>query len=577
MIEQEIVDYIIQAQKHGLSDFEIKQNLLNVGWEAEIVEASFVFAKSSDTKTNYNDIQSINSNKTGTSQTNLIKNKPVISPIQQFNNQNISQPQTLSETNFTSQITKATKSYNKIAIIFIFIAILFGITFVSFKYFTNPEKILASYSKSQETKLYKADYSLTYTDTTSKLSNSTTTGISAYYKGDAKIDYVDEKNVSLYLNSNLGTNSPIKDNFSYEIILLKNILYVNVEKINFISTLLGKENIKWIKINLEDLNKYNQGSKTNSDLSRIQNEFQKTWSNTKLIDNLKFIGFEKVNSEYSYHIKGSLNSQELGNTLIESIQTLNNDPDYAQTKITNDQKQIIKDFFSKLTSKELDLWFNIQSFQLSKIHIVLKVPNFEDLMNFDLSNYSSTLNKSKSNNRDAKRLADIRRYASSLELYYSDYGSYPEADANGQPIGLIPNYLASPLIAPTPADNSCTDFYNTYWYTPSKQKNVGGKKLYLDYNITFCLGSATGGYGGGIAKLTLSGIESNISCPTTVEKCINSAPLKPEVLEETVKKTEFNSTLNIDFNFYDIGEKFELKSPENSLDILNQNSNLETN
>ena len=33
-MEQEIVDYVLQAQKHGLSDFEIKQNLLNVGWEA---------------------------------------------------------------------------------------------------------------------------------------------------------------------------------------------------------------------------------------------------------------------------------------------------------------------------------------------------------------------------------------------------------------------------------------------------------------------------------------------------------------------------------------------------------------
>ena len=35
MLEQEVVDYISQAQKHGLSDFEIKQNLLNAGWEAE--------------------------------------------------------------------------------------------------------------------------------------------------------------------------------------------------------------------------------------------------------------------------------------------------------------------------------------------------------------------------------------------------------------------------------------------------------------------------------------------------------------------------------------------------------------
>ena len=36
MIDQDIVDYISRAQKHGLSDVEIKQNLLNAGWDAEV-------------------------------------------------------------------------------------------------------------------------------------------------------------------------------------------------------------------------------------------------------------------------------------------------------------------------------------------------------------------------------------------------------------------------------------------------------------------------------------------------------------------------------------------------------------
>ena len=44
-MEQAIVDYILAAQRHGLSDFEIKQNLLNAGWEAKAVEDNFTFAK----------------------------------------------------------------------------------------------------------------------------------------------------------------------------------------------------------------------------------------------------------------------------------------------------------------------------------------------------------------------------------------------------------------------------------------------------------------------------------------------------------------------------------------------------
>ena len=37
-MEQVIVDYIFEAKKHGLSDYEIKQNLLGAGWDAEIIE-----------------------------------------------------------------------------------------------------------------------------------------------------------------------------------------------------------------------------------------------------------------------------------------------------------------------------------------------------------------------------------------------------------------------------------------------------------------------------------------------------------------------------------------------------------
>lgn len=570
MMEQEIVDYIIQAQKHGLSETEIKQNLLNVGWEADVVEASFVFVEATFTKKNFNEIQTLNSNKAEAAAANFTKNKPVISPIQQFNNTNITPNSTINEQGTSSYNAKQPKTYNKIAITLILCALIIGGFFVIFKYFTSPEKILAGYAKSQETKLYKAEYDFTYNDTTSKFPNSTTTGVTAYFKGDSKIDYTDEKNVSLHLNSNLGISSPNQVNLSYELILLNNILYFNIEKLDFLNSLLGKENVKWVKINLEDLNKYSQNNQSNSNYTQITNEFQKIWSNTKLINNLKFVGFEKINSVYTYHIQGSINSQELANKILESIRLIEKDGNYSQNKITSEQEQIIKDFFSKFTSKELDLWFGLKSFELAKLHLVLNAPTLVDLMNFDLNNYSTTFKNSNSNNRDAKRLADIRQYASSLEMYYNDNDSYPEADANGLPIDVSPKYLAMSLKAPNPPDKLCTDFYNTYWYTPSKEKIINGKKTYQDYSVTFCLGNPTGGYDAGIGKLTPSGINSNIPCPSTKENCVNTNPDNSENETENIKQTQFKSTLNINLNYYDIGKSFDLKSPDNSLDILNQ-------
>src|SRR5258708_10267785 len=49
-METEVVNYIKEAQKHGLSDIEIKQNLLNAGWDAAVVEQSIVHVKSSENR-----------------------------------------------------------------------------------------------------------------------------------------------------------------------------------------------------------------------------------------------------------------------------------------------------------------------------------------------------------------------------------------------------------------------------------------------------------------------------------------------------------------------------------------------
>ena len=49
-METEIINYIIEAKKHGLTETEIKQNLLNAEWDATVIEQSFAFAKAEENR-----------------------------------------------------------------------------------------------------------------------------------------------------------------------------------------------------------------------------------------------------------------------------------------------------------------------------------------------------------------------------------------------------------------------------------------------------------------------------------------------------------------------------------------------
>lgn len=143
-----------------------------------------------------------------------------------------------------------------------------------------------------------------------------------------------------------------------------------------------------------------------------------------------------------------------------------------------------------------------------------------------------SLNSAREKSRNAKRLADVRQIASALELYFNDCGGYPiEATAvtlaatdklfsgtgadcgddsgssavNGG-IGTTAGgttYLGQFPVAPTPSDGTCPTAFtgstdgNPYRYTAAAASS---------YTLTFCLGSATGGYSAGMKTLSPSGI-----------------------------------------------------------------------
>ena len=104
-----------------------------------------------------------------------------------------------------------------------------------------------------------------------------------------------------------------------------------------------------------------------------------------------------------------------------------------------------------------------------------------------------SLNSARSKSRDAKRISDIRQISSALELYQNDKQQFPE-----NATGLLPVYIGTLPIAPEPPDGSCSPTDNRYSYSrPAKDS----------YQLTFCLGQATGGYGAGKHTLTPKGIE----------------------------------------------------------------------
>ena len=132
------------------------------------------------------------------------------------------------------------------------------------------------------------------------------------------------------------------------------------------------------------------------------------------------------------------------------------------------------------------------------------------------------LNSARAKSRDAKRLADVRQFASALELLFNDASAYPTGtnyvasggallgsavmaaqDPTGAIKTLTPTYIGLIPTAPAPQDGTCVAAGaiggNSYWY----QTNASGST----YTISFCLGGTTGGYVPGTHTLSPQGVQ----------------------------------------------------------------------
>jgi prepilin-type N-terminal cleavage/methylation domain-containing protein len=109
------------------------------------------------------------------------------------------------------------------------------------------------------------------------------------------------------------------------------------------------------------------------------------------------------------------------------------------------------------------------------------------------------LSNARVKSRDAKRVADMKQISTALELYYNDNVSYPtiitpgnslvSPDGNITYMGVIPSN-------PTPRnDGTCGN--SDYLYAISTNNNY--------YNLSFCLGGASGALSGGNVNYSSSG------------------------------------------------------------------------
>lgn len=116
--------------------------------------------------------------------------------------------------------------------------------------------------------------------------------------------------------------------------------------------------------------------------------------------------------------------------------------------------------------------------------------------------------------RNVKRLADMTQMNTALELFNAQNKGYPDADANGVPVGMTPTFLTTMPVSPTPADGYCGEVQNPlnqpanpYYYVPTGTSAVvNGITIYPDYIYYFCLGDQTGNFAAGIRTLTPKGV-----------------------------------------------------------------------
>ncbi len=594
-MEEEIVSYIKSARGHGLGDTEIKQNLLNAGWDADVVEDSF------------SHVRALEDQETAPA-------RPMEAPAQFHSNQpirpsevltpgmkNLSSPVAgLSETTFSTDGT--TKPFYKKPWVWILAVVLIaaiggaGFWYVAYG-FSTPQGIWKKFRAITKSKVYTSKFTFSYLDkgefTSKEFEGFSLKDLKVAFDGKTYLDIRDAKNPqsSAEVQYTLGSgNTNMSTGLKYAI--LNKVLYLNVGENPFLDnafkSLGGGKKVEWLKLDLNALEaEMNQGGAGSDQAlldkiftNQVKDDISKIWEDATFVKIEKYVGREKIDGVNTVHFTNTVDKQAIKDALNATLDkivasgnsTVQTDAEKLPEKDVQLAKMAINGLVDKLEVKNFETWIGVRDFRLYKVKFESNAPSVISAADIVVN---QALSSAKEKSRDAKRLADIRQMASALELYYNDMNGYPPSK-NGLPDGVTPTYIGIIPTAPIPADGTCTDYYNSYWYEPKGTKKVtNGKVGYSDYELTFCLGYQVGGYEAGIAKLTSAGIEANIPCPTTADKCAssNTVAVEPPKTEEQqvqdfIDKLNFSAEIKIDTTYSGYDKPQNVEVPDNALDLL---------
>jgi len=605
-MEIELINYIKQAKDFGLSEFEIKKNLLEAGWEAAAVEESFEHQKAEANKLaesnfpgpNYSQTPSVVKSAQITSMMFKSEKNSESAPAESLTQKPPALETATIQSGFNIPALENPKTRNAILAALAVVILAVGGYFFYVYAYNSPQKVWEKFTKLTGAQIYKSAFTIGYEDKGELAGDAMflpfkVKDVKLSFSGNTYGDISDPKNPqsSSEIQYSFGSGNT-NFNTGFKFLVINKVLYLNISENPFLNSMfqsMGQgQKIDWIKVDLNTLQEKmaSENIGSNSALLGVFNEnfsreLGKIWQDATLVKIDKYLGKEKVDNTNTFHFKNTLDQKALTDAFNASIdkiaKAVNDQAKNDSEKIKDTDLSTIKTVIAKLIEKvkveQFETWIGTTDFKLYKIALKTNAPSVVSLIK-NATDFTQPLAKA----RDAKRLGDVRQIASALELYFNDYNGYPEG-SNGLPQGgITPTYIGLMPTSPTPPGGSCTDYYNSYWYQPMGTKSTtNGKEIYSSYQLTFCLGNGTGGYNPGIAKLSPSGIESGIPCPTPEkpEQCKNPQPVVEDVnntiqkkVTDFVSKLDFSAEFNFNATYSDYGKKQTLEAPGNAFDIV---------
>ncbi len=283
------------------------------------------------------------------------------------------------------------------------------------------------------------------------------------------------------------------------------------------------------------------------------------------------VGKEELRGAPTYKYRLEYDPENMRKVLEYYVDTMFQAADAPQvegtdsTALQSSIKQMLGDFVQKFQFDSLYVWVGAKDYRMHKAEGQGKVFSLVSFMNSLSSTFDSVLALDKDGEQ---KLSDVSQIGFALDLYKNEFGGFPAA-AEGVAVGLAPNFLPQWPTAPPPT-GVCSEWDNTYWYTPKGEPQDGGKgvQVFSDYEFTFCLEKPYGGFPSGAGAMTPGkGILVNGREACFGDSCENFSGKPEDLLTDFFSKVNFSAELSYTLEQYDFDQAAEVRAPEGAYDL----------